>query len=90
MAGVYVPRSPTTSVLYGVVRTHWSEFAATVRERTDGVGLPSVVVSEFWKFLRCGMPSISSVASRVVPRRVRGLETRKRPSASLRIACDRK
>ena len=55
MAGVYVPRSPTTGVLYGVVREHWSEFAATVRERTDGVGLPAFVVSEFRKFLRCGV-----------------------------------
>jgi hypothetical protein len=24
--GVYVPRSPTASVLYGVVRAHWSDF----------------------------------------------------------------
>jgi hypothetical protein len=55
MAGVYVPRSPTTGVLYGVVRTHWSELAATVRERTDGVGLPSFVIGEFRKFLRCGV-----------------------------------
>jgi Putative transposase/Transposase zinc-binding domain len=55
MAGVYVPRSPTTGVLYGVVQTHWNDFAATVRERTDGVGLPSFVVAEFRKFLRCGV-----------------------------------
>jgi hypothetical protein len=55
MAGGYAPRSPTTGVLYGVVRTHWSELAATVRERTDGVGLPSFVISEFRKFLRCGV-----------------------------------
>jgi len=55
MAGVYVPRSPTTGVLYGVVRTHRSDFAAAVWERTDGVGLPSFVVSEFRKFLRCGV-----------------------------------
>jgi hypothetical protein len=55
MTGVYVPRSPTTGVLYGVVRAHWSDFAATVRERTDGVGLPAFVVAEFRKFLRCGV-----------------------------------
>ena len=55
MAGVYVPRSPTTGVLYGVVRGHWNDFAATVRERTDGVGLPAFVVGEFRKFLRCGV-----------------------------------
>jgi hypothetical protein len=55
VAGVYIPRSPTTGVLYGVVRAHWSAFAATVRERTDGMGLPSFVISEFRKFLRCGV-----------------------------------
>ena len=53
--GVYVPRSPTTGVLYGVVRGHWSDFAAEVRDRTDGVGLPAFVVGEFRKFLRCGV-----------------------------------
>jgi hypothetical protein len=43
MGGVYVPRSPTTGVLYGVVRGHWSDFAAEVQARTDGVGLPPFV-----------------------------------------------
>jgi hypothetical protein len=55
MGGVYVPRSPTTGVLYGVVRGHWSDFAADVRDRTDGVGLPAFVVSEFRNFLRSGV-----------------------------------
>jgi len=41
VAGLYVPRSPTTGVLYGVVRGNWSDFAATARERSDRVGLPS-------------------------------------------------
>ena len=50
-----VPGSPTTGVLYGVVRSHWKGFAATVRERTDGVGLATFIVSEFRKFLRCGV-----------------------------------
>jgi hypothetical protein len=54
MAGVYVPRSPTTGALYGVVRASWSVFAAALRERTDGVGLPTFVAAEFRKFLRCG------------------------------------
>src|ERR1051325_823042 len=51
MGGVYFPRSPTTGVLYGVVRGYWSDFAAEVRDRTDGDGLPAFV-SEFRKFLR--------------------------------------
>jgi hypothetical protein len=53
MAGVYVPRSPTTGVLYGVVRTHLAAFLADVDARTDG--LPPFVVGEFRKFLRCGV-----------------------------------
>ena len=53
MAGVYVPRSPTTGVLYGVVRTHLAAFLAEVEARTDG--LPPFVVGEFRKFLRCGV-----------------------------------
>jgi hypothetical protein len=55
MAAVYVPRSPTTSVLYGIVRAHWSDFAAEVRARTEGDGLPAFVTSAFRKFLRCGV-----------------------------------
>ena len=30
MAGVYVPRSPTTGVFYGAVRTHLADFLAAV------------------------------------------------------------
>jgi hypothetical protein len=37
MAGVYMPRSPTTGVLYGVVRTHLAAFLADVEARTDGL-----------------------------------------------------
>src|SRR5439155_21454037 len=53
MAGVYVPRSPTTGVLYGVVRTHLVAFLEAVERRTDG--LPPFVITEFRKFLRCGV-----------------------------------
>ncbi len=55
MGGIYVPRSPATGVLYGVVREHWQDFAAEVRARTDGVGLPAFVTAEFRRFLRCGV-----------------------------------
>ncbi|MCW5892048.1 MAG: transposase [bacterium] len=58
MGGVYVPRSPTTSVLHGVVRAHWSAFAAEVRDRTEGTGLPGFVVQGFRRFLRCGVLSV--------------------------------
>src|SRR5689334_2396084 len=55
MAGVYFSRSPTTGLLYGVVRSHWSDFAADIRDRTNGVGLRAFVVGKFRKFLRCGV-----------------------------------
>jgi len=54
VAAVYLPRSPTTGVLYGVVRTHLTEFLAAADAQTDGGGLPGFVVNEFRKFLRCG------------------------------------
>jgi len=55
VGAVYVPRSPTTGVLYGVVRTHLTEFLAAVDAETDGSGVPGFVVKEFGKFLRCGV-----------------------------------
>src|SRR5436190_14060478 len=53
VAAVYVPRSPTTGVLYGVVRTHLTEFLAAVDAETDGGGLPGFVVNELLKCLGC-------------------------------------
>jgi len=55
MADVYVPRSPMTGVLFGVVRAHRADFLAAVDARTDGSGLPPFVTAEFRKFLRCGV-----------------------------------
>jgi len=55
VAAVYVPRSPTTGVLYGVVRTHLTAFLAAVGAQTDGGSLPGFVVNEFRKFLWCGV-----------------------------------
>jgi ribosomal protein S27E len=55
MGGVHVPRSPTTSVLYGVVRGHLPALLAAVDAETDGSRLPGFVVNEFRKFLRCGV-----------------------------------
>jgi hypothetical protein len=37
---VYVPRTPTTGVLHGVVRKDLAAFVAAVEAGTDGVGLP--------------------------------------------------
>jgi hypothetical protein len=57
VAAVYVPRSPTTTVLYGVVRANLAALVAAVDAETDGSGLPGFVVNEFRKFLRCGVLS---------------------------------
>jgi len=54
-AAVYVPRSPTTGVLNGLVRAHLAAFLAAVDGETDGSGVPGFVVNEFRKFLRCGV-----------------------------------
>src|SRR5439155_3775288 len=43
VAAVYTPRSPTTGVLYGVVRSHLAELLAAVDAETDGSGLPGFV-----------------------------------------------
>ncbi len=53
MAGVYVPRSPPTSVLYGIVRAYLAGFLAAVAAESDQP--PGFVVREFRKFLRCGV-----------------------------------
>ena len=55
MAAVYVPRSPTTSVLHQVVRGHLAGFLAEVDARTDGIGLPRFVTRELRKFLGRGV-----------------------------------
>ena len=57
MAAIYVPRSPTTSVLYGVVHANLAALVAAADAETDGSGLPGFVVNEFRKFLRCGIVS---------------------------------
>jgi hypothetical protein len=49
VAAVYVPRSPRTSVLYGVVHAHLAALIAAVDAETDGSGLPGFVVNEFRK-----------------------------------------
>jgi hypothetical protein len=55
MAAVYAPRSPTTGVLYEVMRTHLADFLAVVQARAGDSGLPPFVTAELRKFLRCGV-----------------------------------
>jgi hypothetical protein len=53
-------------VLYGVVRSHLTDFLATVAARTDGAGVPSFVTAEFRKFLRCGGRRMAERAAHLV------------------------
>jgi hypothetical protein len=40
-------------LFYGIVRTHLTDFLATVDARMDGAGLPSFVVAEFCARTHC-------------------------------------
>lgn len=53
-AAAYMPRDPTASALYTVVREHVETFRVDAAHRRDGQGLPRFVDAEFDAFLRCG------------------------------------
>jgi hypothetical protein len=55
---VYVPRSPTSGVLYRVVRRHLTELIAEVDAQTYGAGLTGVVVN---------LPVVRAEAGAIVP-----------------------
>jgi hypothetical protein len=88
MGGVYVPRSPTTTVLYGVVRAHLAGFVATLDAQTDGNGLPSFVRAEFDKFLRCGLLSHGFTRVRCGDCAYERLVPRVKGALSARVAAD--
>jgi hypothetical protein len=50
----YKPRSPSSEVLFQVVRDHLDEFLETVSLGSDGHGLPSFVEDELRAFISCG------------------------------------
>ncbi len=54
LAAPYLPRRPTETVLYGLVRQHLESFLAYARERYDG-GLPRYVEHELRAYLKCGV-----------------------------------
>lgn len=54
LAPAYLPRRPTESVLYGLVREHLASFLAFTREHYEG-GLPSYVERELRAYLKCGV-----------------------------------
>src|SRR5881394_2974215 len=51
----YRRREPEGTLLHATVRSHFKTFLAQVEERGDGAGLPRFVVSEFERYLACGI-----------------------------------
>jgi hypothetical protein len=54
LAPAYLPRRPTETVLYQLVRANLESFLAYAREHYDG-GLPRYVENELRAYLRCGL-----------------------------------
>ena len=54
LAPPYVPRRPTETVLYSLVRQNLESFLAYAREHYDG-GLPCYVEAELRAYLDCGV-----------------------------------
>ncbi len=54
LAPAYLPRRPTETVLYGLVRQHLESFLAYTREHYER-GLPRYVEDELRAYLRCGV-----------------------------------
>jgi hypothetical protein len=54
LAPAYLPRRPTETVLYGLVRQNLEPFLAYAREHYDG-GLPRYVENELRAYLKCGV-----------------------------------
>ena len=51
----YVPRDPSTTVLYRVVADHLETFLASLAADPDARGLPAYVEREFYDYLQCGV-----------------------------------
>ncbi len=63
LAAAYIPRRPTETVLYGVVRQHLESFLAYARDNYDG-GLPRYVEAELRAYLKCGVFSEGFIRAR--------------------------
>src|SRR5262245_57997204 len=51
----YVPRDPSTTVLYHVVADHLETFLASLDADIDAKGLPAYVQRELYDYLQCGI-----------------------------------
>jgi hypothetical protein len=63
LAPAYLPRRPTETVLYGLVRQHLETFLRHARDNYDG-GLPRYVEDELRGYLKCGVFSEGFVRAR--------------------------
>src|SRR5499427_1151741 len=51
----YVPRDPSTTVLYHVIADHLETFLASLEDDPEATGLPAYVQREFYAYLQCGI-----------------------------------
>jgi hypothetical protein len=51
----YRRREPERTLLHETVRAHLRTFLAELEQRADGAGLPGFVISEFERYLDCGI-----------------------------------
>src|SRR2546421_12797219 len=51
----YRRREPERTLLHATVRAHLKTFLAEMEQRGDGAGLPGFVISEFERYLACGI-----------------------------------
>jgi len=51
----YVPRDPSTTVLYHVIADYLETFLASLDADLDAKGLPAYIQREFYDYLQCGM-----------------------------------
>src|SRR5919201_3788606 len=54
-ASRYRRREPERTLLHATVRAHLKTFLAEMEQRSDGAGLPGFVISEFDRYLACGI-----------------------------------
>src|SRR5271166_2672076 len=88
LAAPYLPRRPTETVLYKLVRQNLESFLAYAREHYDG-GLPRYVENELRAFLRGARRGRRRPRARET-REIRGASTAvARPAASLARRADR-
>jgi len=62
LAAAYLPRRPSETVLYGLVRQHIESFLAYAREHYDG-GVPRYVEAELRAYLKSTSSCSTSTAA---------------------------